>query len=263
MPPETSKRVVSRPLLLGLLGLGGAGLVWLARGDQAARGKPEPAALALPAEGLEPTSALPAMAARETLTAGRSSERPALERELAPDPAATPSTEREWLQVYRELARTPGALEAETRAILDGHGPDAGKVALLRAQLESGAPGAVRWLAYAARTRPDAATAKARSVASFALDSLAQQAGSDELARALLGELAFDVPELAPALRRGAASVFALRCAESELDALRVRLLREPDALLVAGAVASLAEREQTPRVARLLLDFPPPRPAE
>lgn len=264
MPRVASSHGASRPLLLGLLGLGGAGLVLLARVEEPRREPLEISALVTSSEIAQESELLLA-ASREGLAAGEASWSPALDGDSAAlHPPREPRTEREYLDGFLALARTePGALEARAREILDGQGASLAKVALLRAQLESGSPEAVRWLAYAVRTQPDESSAEARSVASYALDALAQQAAQGESARASLAALTFEEPGLSPGLRRRAASAWARHCSEAELDGLRNRLLHEPDALLVAGALASLAQREPTPRVTRILLDFPAaPAPA-
>lgn len=256
------------PLLLGLLGLGGVGLLALLE-----RAPRTPLGGALPAPGAAGEQSA-ARLVRVAPTAARAPEAipgslaAAAEDELPTPPSERPAqTERDFLARWRALAGAqPGALEAQAARVLAGAGPGVEKVALLRALVESGSPEAPRWLAHAVRTQPDTASAQARSVASYALDVLAREAARDAGARTLLCELAFAEPSLSPPLRRLAASAFARHCPEDELDLLRNALLAEPDLLLVQGALAGLAERDASPGLARLQLDFPAaalPEPAE
>jgi hypothetical protein len=168
-----------------------------------------------------------------------------------------PVKEREFLAGFLALARSePGALEARAARVIEGDGPAAEKVALLRALRQSGSSESVRWLEHAVRTQPDESGPHAESLPSFALDALARRAVADEASRAALAHLAFEDRCLALQLRRRAAAAFAGACAGSELESLRVLLGREPDDQLVAGALSALEPRSEIPDVRQLLDAF-------
>lgn len=254
--------LVSRALLLGLLGLGAAGAAWW------------PGAPSAPG----PRSASPSAAragVREAALAplvrdGEGGERYALAADSGADLArsdrdaarrarpALPGSERAALEAWLALAAdAPGALERRAPGVLAQGAPATEQVALLRALVETGSPEASRWLAHAASTLPDDPGARGRSVAGTALALLAERAAVDPLARAGLRAIAFEAPGAGAALRRRAASAYALRCEDFELSALRRALLAERDALLVAGVAASLAERAPTPALALVRADVP------
>lgn len=260
MPRVASSHGASRPLLLGFLGLGGAGLVWWTWSMEAPRAGTETLARAasaalVPAQPEEPLGLVGPREIRAPAAALQA--RPTGPQEVL-EPGTPARAEREFLASFLTLGRSqPGALEGRAAEILSGAGPDVEKVALLRALLECRSPEALTWLTRTVRTQPDRASPEARSVASQALAMLAGEAKREPAACRALAGLAFEDERLALGLRRRAASAYARHCSEAELDDLRSRLLHEPDAQLVAGARASLAERERTPRVERILLDFP------
>ena len=92
------------------------------------------------------------------------------------------------------------------------------------------------------------------SSASTALGFLLADAARNALSRSSLERLALDKPLVDLALRRRAAAGFARHCDERELSALGPRLLRQPDALLVEGVLAAVADREPSAARTRLLL---------
>ncbi len=254
--------LASRALLLGLLGLGAAGAAWWpgapsaavprAAGPSAARAGVREAVLAPLAREDERGERF-AVAAD---AAGSDVARPA--SGVRGPRAALPGSERAALEAWLALAAdVPGALERRAARVLAADAPATEQVALLRALLETGSSEASRWLAHAASTLPDDPGAQGRSVAGTALALLADRAAVDPGARAGLRAIAFETPGASAALRRRAASAYALRCEDSELSALRRALLAEQDALLVAGVAASLAERPQTPALALVRADVP------
>jgi hypothetical protein len=167
--------------------------------------------------------------------------------------------EREFLAAFLALERAePGALAERAEAVLAKGGPRAEKVALLRALEESGSKERLRWLEHAARTQPDDSGPDGVSVASFAIGELVAASRAERAARPALLRLAFETRGLAPALRRSAAVGYARNADDLELDALRVPLARENDELLVAGVLAALGERTESPLAARLLAAFAP-----
>lgn len=247
------------PLLLGLVGLGAAGLLTLAALDAGAR-----AGAAAPVA--EPVARVPESAPElvPALQAGARTLLPALasaprQGEELPSPRAeTPRKEREFVQAFLALEqREPGALEARAQAVLDGTGPAPERVALLRALAESGASCALAWHEYAVRAGPDESGPHAVSVASYALGALTRHAQREPAARQALLRLAFDAPEPSPALRRRAASALAASGDENELELLRRALARETDELLLRGALAELARRDGAGAGARILASFP------
>ncbi len=261
MPRDLSTRGPTGPLLLGLLlGLTGAGLIWLGFGRSEGT---RPQRISPHAEELPAPAAPGAFLLADRTELAPRHELPTNAVDALPETdardeasARAPRSEREFLAGFRALA--PGELEARAQTVLDGESTHAEKIALLGALVERRSPETVRWLAHAVLTQPDEPSAEARSVASHALALLGEEAARDPEACARLGALAFDPPAPNPGLRRRAASAYARHCSEAELDALRPALLNETDELLVSGVLASLAERESTPRVARLQLDFPP-----
>ena len=268
---RTSSRASPIPLLLGLVGLGGAGLLALvADGDpRASVGAGEVAEERAATELVSAPLGEPDLAAR---TALRATPAVAPSEALEPldgarssrDPArrASARSEREFLTAFLALARRePGALEARARTVLDGVGPAPEKVALLRALEQGGSRESIAWHEHAAHGS-DESNADAVSVASYALGALASRAARDSDARAALARLAFERPEPAIALRRQAASALARSGDAAELEQLRVALLREQDELLVRGALASLAERPDVPVAQRILASFPELAPA-
>lgn len=177
----------------------------------------------------------------------------------SPEPERTtaPVKEREFLAAFRVLEHArPGALEECAQSVLEGEGPAAEKVALLRALQESGSSEGVRWLEHTVRSPPSGSAPSAESLPSFALDTLARLAARTEAPRAALARLAFDERTLALHLRRRAAAAFAGVCEGRELETLRVQLVREPDELLVAGALSALEPRSELPGARRLLDTF-------
>lgn len=171
--------------------------------------------------------------------------------------------EREFLDGFLALARAqPGALEARAAAVLAGEGPPAEKVALLRALQQSGSDEHVRWLEHAVRTLPEtSAGPHGVSVPSYALGQLVAGGSQDRTAHLALWRLAFEERGLAPAARRTAAVGFVRGAEDRELDGLRVALARERDELLLAGVLAALRERPESPLAARLLDGYAPSGP--
>jgi len=260
MKRRTRTRGSFGPLLLGLYGLGGAGIAGAVLGGEGGEraASPRPPAVEAPVRvAAEPVA--PARAPVEVLAAAvpALAPEPAL-AEGAADAHRPARTEREFLDRWRALERTaPGVLEARAETTLAGPREDADKVAFLRALRESGSPEADRWLAHAVRTLPDEPSAHARSVASFALDALCREAACGRAVSDLLAGLAFDCPAPSPALRRRAAAAYARHAPDAELSSLRRALLAETDELLVAGVLASLAEREPSPALTALQLELP------
>lgn len=169
-----------------------------------------------------------------------------------PEPAAAHPAgarrEREFLAGFEALAAsTPGALEARAAEVLDGDGPLAEKLALLRALRSSASPHSLAWHEHA--VRGDGA-----ELARAALAALLRDAGRDGAARSAIERLAFESPALALTLRRSAAVGFARHCDEAGLARLGAELTRQIDALLVEGALVAVAERDPSAGRTRLLL---------
>lgn len=251
-------------LLLGLFALGAS---WLTR--QGSRsGEPRSPAVEAAAAGLVVSSAEVAAGRRERVStwpapvAPDGGEREARAARYSGEEGPRGARkEREFLAEFLSLGREhPDELRARAPEILDGAGPTAEKVALLRA-LESCAPEAHRSaLEHAARELASVSEDGALSVPEYALRTLARLASEDSEARRILWRVAFETPGRTPALRRAATSAFAQSCADPDLDALRGRLLLESDELLVAGAVAELAKREG-PRAASVVAYLRPDPP--
>jgi len=245
----------SSPLLLGLLGLGGAALFCFVHALRAPRSAEAaaPSALERPAD---PAAAAGLVAAqREPLPAAPALAAPPDAARPAPADAARPlgaRGEKQFLAEFSELSTA--ALEARAAEVLDGDGPQAQKVALLRALRAGGSAQSLAWHEHAVRTGADASGPQGVGLASTALGALMREAELDEAVCATLARLAFEAPELAPELRRRAASGFARHCDEDGLARLAVELARSTDELLVAGALAALDEREPSAARTRLLL---------
>ncbi len=252
----------SGSLLLGLLALGAAGLLLLARAArQREEGAPACAAGACAAPwGAGPTAAQagePLAGEREALAARGPRPAAAVDARAQAPAARGARKEREVLAGFLELEHEhPGALEERAAAVIEGDGPAAEKVAMLRA-LGEGEPGPhLRWLEHAVRSLPDESGPEGVSVARYALDELVAAARAEREARAVLARVAFEVPELAPSLRRTAAAGLARDAAEPELQGLRAALAREDDEQLVAGVVAALRDRQECPPAAWLAQEF-------
>lgn len=235
------------PLLLGLFALGAT---WFAGQGSRAR-EPRARAASAAGAGLVPWAAEPARLGRRELVPPSPAPAAFVEgEEVSParrDGAVRPlgaRTERELLAQFLRLGREhPEELRARVGDVLDGSGPTAEKVALLRA-LQACAPEAYREaLEHALRELAPLSENGALSVPEYALEALARLAPEEPAARRVLWRVAFETPGRAPALRRAAASAFARNCGEAELEALRGALLLERDELLVAGALAELDGR--------------------
>lgn len=196
----------------------------------------------------------------EPLDAGGAIDDP-LEAALRPERARERDWYSEWLRLEREQS---GVLSAKAAELLAGDGPRAQKVAFLRALVDARVVDAARWLEHTVRTLPDAGGPRGESVPAVALGLMGRAAVTDRAVRAKLGELAFDATDLHGNLRRRAAAEFARRCGSDELQALRQRLLREPDRSITASALAELDARAKEPAVASWLAEFADwPRPKE
>jgi hypothetical protein len=259
------------PLVLGLIGLGGAGLLWLSSvtrpADTARLERSTPAGSVTRDEAPGPLGSV--AVAREPVAPGAPACAPHADLEVDDDGlSAGNATERECLSSFLALARDQqGTLESRAEALLDGTGPAPEKVALLRALERTCSSESLRWTEYAARTQPDDSGPQGVSVASFALDELARRAERDPAARSALLRLAFEPGDQAIELRRRAAAVLARVSDGSELGLLTPALLRQPDELLIQGVLAALQERPGVPQAERILATFSvplaPPRTSE
>lgn len=246
-----------RSLLVVLLGLSGIAAVVVTWAGTRAPARPAPLAE-------EPAAALPrAELARADAEATRIPAEPApagTSARLAELPAVgsgaprPPRTEREHLERFRALAaRSPGCLEALAAAVLDGSGPEAEQVALLRALRATGSAESATWLAHAAR-KPAAEESTGLGLSGVALALLLADAPSSSAARGALADLVFTAPAPAADLRSRAAAGLARHGDEADLARLATLVAREEDARLVAGVLAALAEREPSPGRTRILL---------
>jgi hypothetical protein len=254
--------VAATALFLGLLGLGTAGLGALVSSQRPGE---ERCGSVTPRAPAGIVLALPASlgAASPDNPAVREAIRPAVRwRETEEVLSSVPDlsmarSEREYLAAFEALERCrPGMLAAQAQERLVGCGTRAEKVGLLRALRAVDAPGSVRWLEFAVRTGVDDSGPHAESLAAFATDVLAELAVRMDGARQALGRLALENPDASPALRRRAAGAFARTAGEAELTGLRPTLARSKDELLVAGILAVLETRPESPAAARILAEF-------
>jgi hypothetical protein len=173
-------------------------------------------------------------------------------------PAEDDRGERELRRAFVERQRSePSWLERHAREGLASQGPDARKVALLRALEDSGSPELVAWLEHAVTTLPSQATARAESVPAFALRRLQDRAAHEPQARSALRRIAFGSRDLPTHLRLRAAAAAAAACDQGELALLELDLRREPEQAVVEAALAALAGRGGEGHVRRLLDAFP------
>lgn len=137
-----------------------------------------------------------------------------------------------------------------------GEGRHAEKLALLRGLARSERQDKVEGLTFAVTNLPEVPTAKGDALAVVALGLLADLSERDANARQALERLAFETQSLHVVLRRRAAAFVAERCPARESDALRRRLLAEPDRSVVAAALEALDHRAEEPGVHEWLGDF-------
>lgn len=174
-----------------------------------------------------------------------------------PEPAGDSpraGTERAYYEEFLRLAGQPGeVLEQRARAILTADGPEAGKVAMLRALWDTGSQNAGAWFAHALRTPPlsDKPPSGHLSVAEFALGFLDARATREPVAMQLLADLVRD-PQGHIVLRRVAAATVAAAGTVQQLRQLAADIAAEPDSALLAGVLAAAALNENGDEAARL-----------
>jgi hypothetical protein len=252
-----------RSTALPLLCAGGLGLLWLVYRET---GPGSPASLpvrAAPAGAAEPgplqlvEEPSRQMQARADASSARTSELddPALDAEA--DAAARQPGEASESAFYERFrsaaARGTGELEASAEEILRGAGPDAEKVALLRALGDCGSERAADFYLLALRELPDVSDPQGESVASTALLLLDRRAARDAQAREILRRAAFEPPLPPPRSRARAAAGFFLQATEEELLGARDELTREWDPQFLESALEALSRNPNTDVAAVLL----------
>jgi hypothetical protein len=153
---------------------------------------------------------------------------------------AAPRKEREFFARFSALA--DDALAAEVRPVLASDGPNAEKVALLRAVLERRLECTSDAFASAVGALPDASGAWGESVPRTALRLLRERAARDPLAREILERIAWKLDPPAPeALRRLAVASSVSFSSASDLRRIAPTLLRETEPQVRLSAWEALA----------------------
>ena len=258
-----SRRWTVRSTTLPLLCAAGLGLLWLLyreTGSGAAATGPAPAPSAgaptepSPLELVE-QSARQMVAAAESRSSTGDLDDPTLDAEdgaAGREPGET--SESVFYERFRgAAARGPGELEASAEEILRGAGPDAEKVALLRALADCGSERAADSYLLAVRELPDVSDPQGESVASTALLLLDRRAARDAPARAILRRAAFEAPLPPPRARARAAASFFLWATPEELLGARDELIREWDPQVLESALEALSRNPNTGVAAQLL----------
>lgn len=163
-----------------------------------------------------------------------------------------PTSEREW---FEKLVNEPG-LAARAREILTGDGPDAHKVAVLRALCANRSPHADSLLAFAIERAPRVTSPHGEDLARVATQLLCERAPRLASARAALQTAAFSPWIVSHALRRRAVAALAAHGDADELGALATSLLARGDKDLVDAALEAAAGRDEPAlheRLTRLL----------
>jgi hypothetical protein len=153
---------------------------------------------------------------------------------------AAPRKEREFFA--RFVALSDEALAAEVKPVLASDGPNAEKVALLRALLERRLECTSDAFAIAVGALPDASGAWGESVPRTALRFLRESAARDPLACEILERIAWKLDPPAPeALRRLAVASCVSFSSTSDLRRLAPTLLRETEPQVRLAAWEALA----------------------
>lgn len=177
--------------------------------------------------------------------------------------SSEPVREKEYREAFAaQAAEDTEQLLARAPGILGGEGPDAEKVALLRALHESGAEGADDLVLNALFDLPHQAPSGRVSVPSFLVRYLGQRGTRDASSRDLLERAIWDAAgTLDEDLRRRAASYLAAAIDSEGLDRLSSRLRQEQDEKLVQGALVALAHNRdaQAPPEFFRALGYEPP----
>lgn len=265
MAPVTRPTGVRRAgVVLAVLGVGVLGaLLFRDRGGLGREAAPPgPVEVALGRSGEAPASFDPGLGPDVSRTPARGvASRAGARASLAgPEPQGLsldgddrPGVVDPYAEFLALARRDPGGLAERAREELLGEGPDARKIALLRALAETGSPRAHELFALAILTLPVRSTAHSSSVPEYAVHSLGQRAEGDGAARAVLRSVAFG-PDRSrePSLRLQAAIHLGRTSTDSELQTLAAIVRAEPDELLRAGFAAGLLSNPEE-RIVELL----------
>ena len=253
-----------RSTTLPLLCAGGLGLLWLLyreTGPGAATSGPARASPAGASSESPPLRLVEESSRRKVGGADASSaptsdlDDPALEAEAgAAEREPDETSESAFYERFRgAAARRPGELEDSAEELLRGAGPDAEKVALLRALGDCGSERSADFYLLALRELPDVSDPQGESVASTALLLLDRRAAGDAQAREILRRAAFEPPLPPPRSRARAAAGFFLQATEEELLGARDELTREWDPQFLESALEALSRNPNTGVAAVLL----------
>jgi len=250
-------------------GLGAAAMVGFALvcllGDSAAPPPPDGAAVMLsapadpPADGplpaIQDTPAIP-LDVLADVEAG--SLEPDVRAGKAPRPPI-PGTERAYREAFLVKLRKPGVdVDALLDTTIHGSGPDAEKVALLRALLDIRSARAFDALVTAAEEAESHDGPAGVGVPEFCVRMLAERAARDVDARAALGLLvARRGSALEPRLRRTAAARVALTGTSSELAQLAADIRGCGDPELLLGVARSLELNPEAASARGFFTDLP------
>jgi hypothetical protein len=170
-----------------------------------------------------------------------------------------PGTERAWREDFVVTLREPGVdIDALLDATIHGSGPDAEKVALLRALLDIRSDKALDALVTAAEEAESHDGPAGAGVPEFCVRTLVERAALDADARAALGRLvARRGSSLQPRLRRTAAAQVALTGTASELALLAADLRGCDDPELLLGVARSLEFNQEATAARAFFSDLP------
>jgi hypothetical protein len=242
----------------------GLALVWLLA-DPAAPPPPDGAAVMLPAPASPPSDGPlpeiqdpPAIALDELVDVEAAGLEPdAGESEARRRPI--PGTERAYREAFVVKLREPGVdVDALLDSTIHGNGPDAEKVALLRALLDIRSPKALDALVTAAEEAESHDGPAGVGVPEFCVRMLTERAARDADARAALGRLvARRDSALEPRLRRTAAARLALTGTSAELALLAADIRGCGDPELLLGVARSLEFNPEAASARGFFSDLP------
>lgn len=161
---------------------------------------------------------------------------------LPADPLDSAREKDAYRAFVEQESREQGSLDRCAQEVLAGESPAYVKVAFLRATFQMRTAHALAHFEWTVRSLPDDSTPDGVSPPAFAVRFLGARSPTDPDARALLGAIAFQGPEVGISLRRRAAADFARSASDEELGALAASLARESDQQLIDGAVSALHE---------------------
>jgi len=171
-----------------------------------------------------------------------------------------PGTERAWREAFVLELRKPGVdVDKLFDTTIHGRGPDAEKVALLRALLDMRSPKALGALVTAAEEAEPHDGPAGAGVPEFCVRTLSERAPRDADARAALGQLvARRGSALEPRLRRTAAACVALTGTAAELAQLAADIRGCGDPELLLGVARSLEHNPDAATARGWFSDLPP-----